>query len=119
MPNFTDPFPGISDKRPIACQDLVRAIRMDLAAEQDATALYMAHASATDNLAAKELLTNIANEERVHAGEFLRMLELLDTTEKPLLQQGASEVDNPPELSRKLVPCIDVASISRKGTNHG
>jgi len=53
----------------------------------------MAHAQATDDPLARKLLVDIANEERVHVGEFQRLLQILTGDEDQLLQEGALEVD--------------------------
>jgi uncharacterized protein len=53
----------------------------------------MAHADATDNPVAKAVLIDIANEERVHAGEFARLLALLTGDEDDFLKKGSAEVD--------------------------
>jgi len=73
--------------------ELTRAIRIDIAGELEAIHLYQAHAQATDNPLVKEVLLDIANEERVHTGELLRLLELLQADETQLRAQGAAEVD--------------------------
>jgi rubrerythrin len=61
----------------------------------------MAHAEATDNPLVKEVLIDIANEERVHAGEFSRLLQILTGDEDELLAQGAEEED---EMAGKSHP---------------
>jgi rubrerythrin len=94
MPNFTDPFPGIKETHPMSISDLIRALRLDLAAEQDAVHLYTAHADACENSLAFKVLKSVADEERVHAGEFLRLIEILDPGEKKFLENGAAEVEN-------------------------
>jgi len=48
-----------------------------VAAEYEAIQLYMQLAESTDNKLAIEVLKDIADEERVHAGEFLRLLHEL------------------------------------------
>ena len=53
----------------------------------------MAHADATDNPLAKAVLIDIANEERVHAGEFARLLAILTGDEDKFLEEGAVEVN--------------------------
>jgi rubrerythrin len=53
----------------------------------------MAHSEATDHPLAKKVLIDIANEERVHAGEFARLLNILTGNEDELLAEGAREVD--------------------------
>ena len=73
--------------------ELARAIRLDLAAEEEAVHLYEAHADATDNELAKKVLHDIANEERVHAGEFQRLINILLKDEEKFLAEGAEEVN--------------------------
>ena len=74
---FTDPFPGGKEGKMMTPAELIRAIRLDIAAEEDATALYEAHAEATDDPKIKEQLLSIAKEERVHVGEFLKLIDML------------------------------------------
>lgn len=77
----------------LTSEELIRAIRLDLAAEHEAVHTYMAHAEATDNPVAKAVLVDIANEERIHAGEFARLLSILTGDEDEFLKKGALEVD--------------------------
>lgn len=93
MPEFVNPFSGMVPPRKMSTAELVRALRLNLAAEEEAVHLYLAHADATDHPLAKKVLIDIANEEKVHAGEFLRLIEILAEDEKDFLQQGAQEVD--------------------------
>ena len=93
MPEFVNPFSGKIPDRKLTDGELVRAIRLDLAAEEEAVHLYMAHAEATDNPLAKKVLEDIANEERQHAGEFQRLLQILTGDEDKWLADGAGEVD--------------------------
>lgn len=59
----------------------------------------MAHADATDHPLAKEILIDIANEEREHVGEFNRLLEILTGDEAEWLEEGREEVE---EMSAEL-----------------
>ncbi len=93
MPEFVNPFSGKVPDRKLTNEELVRAIRLNLAAEHEAVHLYMAHADATDHPLAKKVLIDIANEERVHAGEFERLLEILTGDEDRWLAEGRGEVD--------------------------
>ncbi|MFH1638712.1 MAG: Rubrerythrin [Chloroflexota bacterium] len=93
MPEFVNPFSGRLPERKLSKEELIRAIRLDLSAEEEAVHLYMAHVGATDNALAREVLTDIANEERVHAGELSRLLQILTGDEDKWLAEGASEVD--------------------------
>jgi rubrerythrin len=93
MPEFVNPFSGKVPDRKLTNDELIRAIRLDLAAEHEAVHLYLAHAEASDNPLAKKVLVDIANEERVHAGEFARLIGILAGDEDALLAQGAQEVN--------------------------
>jgi rubrerythrin len=63
-----------------------------VAAEYEAIQLYMQLAESTDNQLAIYVLRDIADEERVHAGEFLRLLHELAPDEKKFYDEGAEEV---------------------------
>jgi rubrerythrin len=93
MAEFINPFSGVVPGRKMTFRELTRAIRMTLSAEEEAVHLYEAIADATDNESAKKVLQDIANEERVHAGEFQRLLSLLLPDEDTFLKQGADEVN--------------------------
>lgn len=93
MPDFGHPFSGLKSDRMVTHEELVRAIRFMVAAEYEAIQLYMQLAESTDNVLAQKVLVDIANEERVHAGEFLRLLKELDPQEEMFYQQGAQEVE--------------------------
>ena len=93
MPEFINPFSGTVPERGLTNEELIRAIRLNIAAEHEAIHLYMAHAEATDHPLAKEVLIDIANEERVHIGEFERLLEILTGDEDKWVAEGREEVD--------------------------
>jgi len=99
MPEFSNPFGSVVPDRKLTPEELIRAIRLNLAAEHEAVYLYMAHAEATDHPLAKEVLIDIANEEREHAGEFMRLLEILTGDEAEWLAEGREEVN---EMAAKL-----------------
>ena len=50
-------------------------------------------AESTNNKLAIEVLKDIADEERVHAGEFLRLLHELAPDEQKFYTKGAKEVE--------------------------
>ena len=93
MPEFSSPFSGLAKDKKITEAELIRAIRFMIAAEYEAIQLYMQLAESTDNKLAIEVLKDIANEERVHAGEFLRLLKELAPDEEKFYQDGAKEVE--------------------------
>ena len=49
MAEFLNPFSCMIPTRKMTDSELVRALRLDLAAEEEAVHLYQAHADATDN----------------------------------------------------------------------
>ncbi|MBU4366364.1 MAG: rubrerythrin [Verrucomicrobia bacterium] len=93
MPKFESPFSGLANDRKLTEAELIRAIRFMVAAEYEAIQLYMQLAESTDNKFAIEVLKDIADEERVHAGEFLRLLRELAPDEDKFYAKGAKEVE--------------------------
>jgi len=93
MPIFGSPFSGLTNDRKLTDAELIRAIRFMVAAEYEATQLYMQLAESTDNKLAVEVLKDIADEERVHVGEFLRLLSELAPDEEKFYAEGAKEVE--------------------------
>ena len=93
MPDFGTPFSGLAHKGNITHEELIRAIRFLIAAEYEAVQLYMQLAESTDNKLAIAVLKDIADEERVHAGEFLRLLKELAPDEEKFYAEGAEEVE--------------------------
>lgn len=93
MPDFGQPFSGLSNEKKLTDPELVRAIRFMISAEYEAIQLYMQLAESTDHKLAQEVLIDIANEERVHAGEFLRLLKELAPDEEKYYQEGTKEVE--------------------------
>jgi rubrerythrin len=92
MPEFGSSFSGLANNRILTDEELIRAIRFMIAAEYEATQLYMQLAESTDNKHAIMVLKDIADEELVHAGEFLRLLHELAPDEEKLYAKGAKEV---------------------------
>jgi rubrerythrin len=64
-----------------------------IAAEYESIQLYMKLAESTDNELAIEVLKDIADEERVHGGEFLRLLKELAPNEEKFYDEGAKEAE--------------------------
>jgi rubrerythrin len=99
MPEFSSPFNGVKYDRTLTNEELVRGVRFMVAAEYEAVQLYMQLAESTDDKLAQEVLRDIADEERVHAGEFLRLLHYLAPDEQGFYDEGTEEVV---ELKGKL-----------------
>ncbi len=99
MSEFGNPFSGMKAERSVTKTELVRAIRFLISAEYEAVQLYMQLAESTNDKLAKEVLIDIADEERVHAGEFLRLLKHLAPDEEKFYKEGEEEVE---EIMEKL-----------------
>lgn len=110
MPDFGTPFAGLAHGRKLTHEELVRAIRFLVAAEYEAIQLYMQLAESTDNKLAIEVLKDIADEERVHAGEFLELLRHLAPDEEKFYNEGAEEV-------REMMEELQMKCKDRKGKN--
>jgi rubrerythrin len=93
MPSFENSFSSLANERKLTEPELIRAVRFMIAAEYEAIQLYMQLAESTDNILAQAVLKDIADEERVHAGEFLRLLNELDPDEQIFYDQGTEEVE--------------------------
>ncbi|MCP3965037.1 MAG: rubrerythrin [Lentisphaerae bacterium] len=93
MPEFCTPFSVLHSDRKLTNGELTRAIRFMIAAEYEAIQLYLQLAESTDNKLAHDVLVDIANEEKVHAGEFIRLLKELNPDEQRFYDEGAHEVD--------------------------
>lgn len=99
MPDFGTAFSGLASGRKLTHSELVRAIRFMIAAEYEAVQLYTQLAESTENELARTVLQDIAEEELVHAGEFLRLLKELAPGEDEFYRKGFLEVE---EIIQKL-----------------
>lgn len=75
-------------------REVTRAIRDAIIAEEGAIKQYETVVDATDNVLVKEVLTSVANEERVHVGELQTLLNMLLGEEKGFLEDGRKEVED-------------------------
>ena len=91
MPSFGSPFSGFTSDHKLSHAELVRAVRFLVASEFEATQLYMQLADSIDHPFAQAVLKDVADEERVHAGQFLKLLYQLAPDEEKLYQKGAKE----------------------------
>lgn len=71
-----------------------RAIRDALVNEQLAIQQYENICDGTKNKHIKEVLQDIANEEKVHVGELLKLLSEFDNVESESIEEGEKEVQH-------------------------
>lgn len=100
MPSFANPFGG-NVPRKMTKEELIQAVRLDLASELEAVFLYDAHSMATDDPLAKAVLADIRDEEMEHMGELLELLRQLDPIEAEHFEEGADEVKEMMEKIKK------------------
>lgn len=91
MPNFANPFQG-NVTRKLTQEELIQAIRLNIAGELEAIYVYDAHVQATDNPVAKKVIGDIRDEEKAHVGELMALLRFLDPKEAELFASGEGEV---------------------------
>jgi len=94
MPVFGTPFDGNNLDRKISKEELIRTLRFSIAAELEAIQLYMQIVDVTTDQIVKKVLTDIANEERVHVGEFMRLLFHIEPKEQKFYEDGFREVES-------------------------
>lgn len=68
-------------------------LRVVMIAELDAVNLYEQLAAATENEVIKEVLLEVAREEKTHVGEFQTLLLKEDTEQVKELEKGRKEVE--------------------------
>lgn len=91
MPSFANPFAGNVNKK-LSKEELIQAVRLDIAGELEAIFLYDAHVQATDDEIAKTVIGDIRDEEKAHVGELMSLLRTLDPKEAELFADGEKEV---------------------------
>ena len=72
-------------------EETVRAIRAALISEEEAISLYTAQAEQIEDPFVKEVLLNVAKEEKVHQGEFITVLRTLGDWSQ--IKDGELEVE--------------------------
>ena len=93
MPQFSNSYNVKHCERKLTKEELIRSIRFNIATEYEAIQLYQQVIESTDNELVKTVLTDIANEEREHAGELLKVLMELEPDESKYYAEGAHEVE--------------------------
>lgn len=86
-----DPFVACVPRQ-MSPEELVQAIRVDIAGELEAIIGYEAHAMASADERVKKILYHIANEERRHVGELQQLLYVLNPGEEEYITKGMQAV---------------------------
>jgi rubrerythrin len=84
-----------SDMKGLSAEETdVENLRLAVVGELDAINLYNQMANTTKNNKVREVLLDIAGEEKVHVGELQKLLDELDPNNKEKRVQGREEVIN-------------------------
>ncbi len=93
MPEFSTPFSTKKSDRKLTKEELIRAIRFSIASEYEAIQLYEEIQESIDDEKSKKLLEEIAEDEKIHVGNFLYLLKQLDPEESELYGEGVEEAE--------------------------
>jgi rubrerythrin len=91
MAIFGNPFVGNASGK-MSEQDLIQALRVDIAGQLEAIVGYEAHASSTNDERVKKVLYHIFNEEKQHVGELEQLINMLNPNDAQLIDKGRQEV---------------------------
>lgn len=111
MPDFSNPFEGNNLNRPLTVDEAIRAFRFAVAAEYEAIQLYEQMANAIPDPDLKALLKDVAEEEIVHAGEFLHAIKRLRPEESKSYTEGEQEAS---KLMKKTASTKKAAIIPKR-----
>ena len=78
--------------RQMSNEELVQAIRVDIADEYEAIIGYEAHSMATGDERVKKVLMHIADEERRHVGELQEVLYMLSPKDSQFMEEGKQKI---------------------------
>lgn len=94
MPDFGTPFAGLANDRKLTKEELIRAVRFTISAEYEAVQMYIQLAESIDDKPTAKVLRKIADEERVHVGELLKLVKRLDPDEEKFYADGEKEAED-------------------------
>lgn len=115
MAQFLDPSVVRAEEKKLNGRELARAIRQSIAAEEEAIHLYEFFADVSEMEEARKVFQDIADEEKVHVGEFQALLNHLMADEEGFLEEGANEVDDLMEGSQEKAFLRGLSELVEKG----
>jgi rubrerythrin len=99
MAEILNDLKSILSTKTLSKEEIIRALRVSIKAEIDAVHLYDMIAESTDEENIQKVMKDVANEEKVHIGEFLKVIQILDDEEMTHYNKGAKEVEEILELN--------------------
>ena len=99
---------------------LINLIRDDIVGEYNAIRQYEEHAGSFPDGKIKEVLLDIANEEKVHVGELQKLLDMLSPEDNDLAEDGEREVENNMNKSASeiIIGMIEKEAAGSPSSNH-
>jgi rubrerythrin len=97
-------------------EELIQAVRLDIAGELEAIYLYESHVLATDDAAAKKVIADIRDEEKAHVGELMSLLKILDPDEAVHFASGETEVAEMMEELNIQIPEVKKTAVKDEST---
>lgn len=93
MPQFANPFPFIQPNHQLTRDEILSALRQNLAAEEEAVHLYNALVALTkDYPLIQAQVTDIIHDEITHAAKFMELIDILTNGEEgKYMKQGKDE----------------------------
>lgn len=91
--DFSSILPILQSEKFLDDQEVQNVLRLSLSAEEDATQLYETISKKLKDENFRKLFQDVADEEKVHVGEFEALLDMVDPTNKELTEKGKEEAE--------------------------
>ncbi len=93
MPEFCNIKKIKTPKEKLSKVEVLRAIKFGIASEFESIQIYQQIMESTESDEVKKVLSEIAEDEKKHAGGLFRLLEILSPEDAKLYKAGAAETD--------------------------
>ncbi len=91
MPEFSTPHSVKKSDTEFTEKEMIRAIRFAIASEYEAIQIYEEMTENISNKSAKTIIEEIIEDEKVHVGNFLQLLRILNPKEEEYYKEGYRE----------------------------
>lgn len=91
MPEFSTPNSVKKADTMFTEREMIRAIRFAIASEYEAIQIYEEMVENINNKDAKTIIEEIITDEKVHVGNFLQLLKMLNPKEEDYYKEGYKE----------------------------
>jgi len=91
MPEFSTPYSVKKTDNTFTQSEMIRSIRFAIASEYEAIQIYEEMAENINNKDAVKIIEEIITDEKVHVGNFLQLLRILNPEEEEFYKEGYKE----------------------------